>query len=58
MNKDNLVFYRVRIDENLLKYFRKIIKLNKTTQQAFFDNTIKEYIIKNISLVVNEDNNK
>lgn len=55
MNKDNLVFYRVRIDENLLKYFRKIIKLNKITQQAFFDNTIKEYIIKNISLVVNED---
>lgn len=58
MNKDNLVFYRVRIDENLLTHFRKIIKLNKTTQQALFDNAIKEYIIKNISLVVNKDNNK
>jgi len=51
MNKEDLVFYQVRINKKLLKIFKEIIKKTKMSQQDFFDSTIKEFIVKNIDVV-------
>ena len=51
MNKEDFVFYQVRINKKLLKIFKEIIKKTKMSQQDFFDSAIKEFIVKNIGLV-------
>ena len=51
MNKEDLVFYQVRINKKLLKIFKEIIKKTKMSQQDFCDSAIKEFIVKNIDVV-------
>ena len=51
MNKEDFIFYQVRINKKLLKIFKEIIKKTKMSQQNFFDSAIKEFIVKNIDVV-------
>lgn len=41
-------FFRVRVDSDLFKLLKKVIKKDKTTQQKFIDNAIRNYLIENL----------
>lgn len=53
--KRKMDFFRVRVDSDLFKLFKKVIKKNKTTQQKFLDNAIRNYLIENLFNFIDDE---
>lgn len=53
--KRKMDFFRVRVDSDLFKLFKKVIKKNKTTQQKFIDNAIRNYLIENLFNFIDDE---
>lgn len=48
-------FFRVRVDSDLFKVFKRVIKKNKITQQKFIDNAIRNYLIENLFNFIDDE---
>ena len=47
--KNNKKMIRARIDNDTYEAFKKILKHNKTTIQKIINDSVNDYILKNIS---------
>ena len=52
MNND--VIIKGKIDETLDNAFKKILKNMNMTQQDFIEQVVKEFVLKNLNLVMNK----
>lgn len=55
-NSNDYVYIKARIDVDLLEGFKKMLAINGTTIQDFFEKQINDYVIKNLKLILKDDN--
>lgn len=55
-NSNDFGFIKARIDADLMEAFKKILVINNITMQDFIDKQINEYVIKNLKLILKNDN--
>lgn len=51
INNNESIIIKCKIDSKYHNVLKKILELNKMTQQEFFEKKIKEYILSNIELL-------
>ena len=44
-----------RIDDNLNNAFKNILEKEKITQQELLEKLVKEYVLKNLNLLISKD---
>ena len=52
MNNNNII--KGKIDEKLYDAFRDILKELNMTQQDFIDKAVKDFVLSNLSLIMNK----
>lgn len=55
-NNNDFGFIRARIDADLMEAFKRALEVNNITIQEFIEKEINEYVIKNLKLILNNDN--
>ena len=55
-NNNDCVFIKARIDADLMEAFKRALELNNITIQEFIEKEINEYVIKNLKLILKNDN--
>lgn len=53
INNDNTII-KGKVDATLNEAFRKILKAFNMTQQDFIDKMVKEFVINNLSVIMNK----
>ena len=52
INNDNII--KGKVDATLNEAFRKILKALNMTQQDFMDKAVKDFVINNLSVIMNK----
>lgn len=58
INNNEVNYIKARVDAKLYNVLKKILEKLNMTQQELIEDIIKEFVIKNVHLVVPDDNNK
>lgn len=54
-NNNDCVFVKARIDVDLVEAFKRALVVNNITIQEFIEKEINEYVIKNLKLILKND---
>lgn len=55
INNNECIFIKFRIDDSLNLAFKNILEKEKTTQQEVLENLVKNYVLKNLKLLVSKE---
>ena len=55
---NNNSFIKVKVEPKIFDAFKKVLSEHKLTQQEFFENKMKEYILDNLSLFIDDKGDK
>ncbi len=55
INNNGCTFIKFRIDDNLNNAFKNILEKEKITQQELLEKLVKEYVLKNLNLLISKD---
>ncbi len=58
INSNDFIFIKARIENKLNEALKKILDKKKITQQDFLEQRIKEYVLENLNVILDDRDRK